>query len=203
MQKNDLVKLEGTLYRILVVQDSDVLMIDCMKRTMPIWHPFSEIYQKAVFTDSQVLLKDTGVVLECFANACVQRQNEAHKRFSLIAGLVSVISERQMYTQLLNEISVHNGISKQTLRRYLCDYLVFQDLSCLLPADNTKEKELSADEKMFRWALNRWFYNQDQHTLKWTYNQMLRERYCDANGMLLPDRPSFHQFRYYYHLLQQ
>lgn len=198
MQENDLVKWEGSLYRILVLQDNEVLMIDCVKRIMPVWHKLTEISSKAVLADSQTLQKDTGVVLECFENACVQRQNEAHKRFSVIAGLVSVVGERKPYTQLLNEISIHSDISKQTLRRYLCDFLAFQDIACLLPADISKEKGISDNEKMFRWALNKWFYNQNQHTLQWTYNQMLRERYCDANGKLLPDRPSFNQFRYYY-----
>lgn len=198
MQKNDLVKWEGSLYRILVLQDNEVLTIDCMKRTMPVWHPFSDISSEGVLSDSLELQKDTGVVLESLQNVSVWRQNEAHERFSLIAGLVSVISEKQVYTQLLNEISAHNDISKQTLRRYLCDFLAFQDVACLLPADTSKRKEISDNDKMFRWALNKWFYNQNQHTLQWTYNQLLRERYCDANGKLLPDRPSFNQFRYYY-----
>ena len=199
MQRNDLIRWRGSLYRILVLQDNEVLMIDCLKRTMPVWHTFSEFSQDVVFIDSQALQEDTGVVLECFENACVRRQNEAHKRFSLIANLTSVIGERKVYTQLLNEISVLNDISKQTLRRYLCDYLTFQDIACLLPEETvSKCRELTAEEKTFRWALNRWFYNQDRHSLQWTYNQMLREKYCDENGKLLPDRPSFNQFRYYY-----
>lgn len=87
MQKNDLVKWKGSLYRILKIQDSGVLVVDCVKRTMPVWYPFSNISQEAVLTDLQALQENTDIVLECFENASIQRQNEAHKGFRLLPGL--------------------------------------------------------------------------------------------------------------------
>ena len=140
-----------------------------------------------------------GKHLEAFETASVSRQNEAYKRYSMISAAVSVIADKKHYTRLLDEASKLYSVSKQTLRKYLWEYLVYQDIACLLPAEKKKEgRELTADEKNFRRALNKWFYNQDQHSLKWTYRQMLKEKYCDPDGKLLSERPSFDQFRYYY-----
>ncbi len=38
MEKNQLIKVYGTIYRVLAVEGQDILLIDCMKRTMPKWH---------------------------------------------------------------------------------------------------------------------------------------------------------------------
>ncbi len=38
MEKNQLIKVYGTIYRVLAVDGEDILLIDCMKRTMPKWH---------------------------------------------------------------------------------------------------------------------------------------------------------------------
>lgn len=93
MQKNDLVQWNGSLYRVLELQENHILLIDCIKRTMPSWYLLSKISQKAALTDMLTLQEETGHILEHFENASIQRQNVAHNRFSLIAGLISSISE--------------------------------------------------------------------------------------------------------------
>ena len=60
-----------------------------------------------------------------------------------------------------------------------------------------KEKELTSDEKIMRWALNKFFYTKHQNTLTTAYTMMLKEKYVDGEGNLLP-HPSIYQFRYFY-----
>lgn len=200
MKQNDLIQVDNSIFRVLEIKEEHILLIDCKRRTMPVDCLLQNISDKAIITDFQALQKTTGVILEDFSKASLKRQNVAHKRFSLIAGLISVIGEKDRYTKLLNSISADTHVSKQTIRRYLCNYLAFQDLSCLLPADiaDKAKANITDDEKNFRWALNRWFYCQNRHSLQWTYNQMLRDKYCDKEGIVLSTRPSFNQFRYYY-----
>ena len=88
-------------------------------------------------------------------------------------------------------------VSKQTIRHYLCLYLVYQDISVLAPKQK-KEKELSKDEKNMRWALNKFFYTRNKNSLQTAYTLMLKQKYCDANGELLPEYPTFNQFKYFY-----
>ena len=49
-----------------------------------------------------------------------------------------------------------------------------------------------------RWALNKFFYTRNQNSLPTAYTMMLKAKYCDDYGKLLPDYPSFNQFRYFY-----
>ena len=49
-----------------------------------------------------------------------------------------------------------------------------------------------------RWALNKFFYTTKKQSLMTAYTMMLKEKYCDAMGVLGEEYPSFYQFRYYY-----
>lgn len=49
-----------------------------------------------------------------------------------------------------------------------------------------------------RWALNKYFYTRRKNSLQTVYTFMLKEKYCDDNGILLSKYPSIHQFRYFY-----
>ena len=71
-------------------------------------------------------------------------------------------------------------------------------MEVLAPHAQRKERELTADEKNFRWALNKFYYTQRKHSLPTAYNLMLQHRYTDATGQLLPDYPPFHRFKYFY-----
>ena len=98
---------------------------------------------------------------------------------------------------MIKNISEEMYVSKQTIRHYLCLYLVYQDISVLAPKQK-KEKELSKDEKNMRWALNKFFYTRNKNSLQTAYTLMLKQKYCDANGELLPEYPTFNQFKYFY-----
>ena len=87
----------------------------------------------------------------------------------------------------------------QTVRHYLCQYLVYQSISALVPKERTvSERGLTKDEKNFRWALNKYYFTRHKNSLKTSYTYMLKERYCDGEGKLIPEYPSYNQFRYFY-----
>ena len=44
MQRNDLFKYNSTIYRVLEVDVDKVMVIDCVRLTMPIWMPLREYY---------------------------------------------------------------------------------------------------------------------------------------------------------------
>ena len=41
MRKNDIVKIDQGIFRILFIQNEEVLAIDCEKKTMPTFFPIS------------------------------------------------------------------------------------------------------------------------------------------------------------------
>lgn len=80
----------------------------------------------------------------------------------------------------------------------LCLYLAYQNIAALAPKHDTSDKPLSQDAKNIRWALNKFFYNQNKNSLNVAYAFMLKEKYSDPLGNLHEHYPTFNQFRYYY-----
>ena len=121
-----------------------------------------------------------------------------NERYTLISPILSVVSDFSKRNQMLSEISLKNGICRQTLVNYLCLYLSFQTKTILAPKHTLSGKVMAADEKNFRWALNKFFYTQNKNSLNTTYMLMLKEKYCNKDGMLLQQYPTFSRFRYFY-----
>jgi transposase InsO family protein len=122
-----------------------------------------------------------------------------HKRYTMIADILPVVSDEKLRSDAIEEASVQYGISKQTIRSYLWKYLVAQDKKALAPIIKKKEKpELSEQEKNVRWALNKFFYTTDKNSLSVAYTMMLQAKYCDNEGKIKESYPTFYQFRYFY-----
>ncbi len=198
MEKNQLIKCKETIYRVLAVEDDAVLLIDCMKKTMPRWYGLDEIARYEVCSEGE-LLEDTGVVLEKEEDLKPQQRCVAQQRFTIIAGILPFLNDDGMRATVIRKVAEQKGISVQTVRHHLCQYLVYQSISALIPKERTvPDRELTRDEKNFRWALNKFYFTRHKNSLKTSYTYMLKERYCDGEGKLIPEYPSYNQFRYFY-----
>ena len=94
------------------------------------------------------------------------------KIINMDANFIDDVFERN---EMINRMSIKYNVSKQTIRNYLCKYLAYQDISCLLKHQH-KKKELSQDEKNFRYILNKYFYTSAKRSLYSTYLYLLREK---------------------------
>lgn len=121
-----------------------------------------------------------------------------YERYTLISGALLFIGDDKLRNKAIEAIAKEKGISKQTVRNYLCKYLVYLDARALIPEKKNIEKNLSTDEKNMRYALNKFFYNQNKNNLNFAYKMLLKSKYCDESGKLLDKYPSFYQFRYFY-----
>ncbi len=133
---------------------------------------------------------------------------------------------------LINEASIKFNISEKSISRYLKQYWKNgKTKQALLPQFSNcggRGKEKKATKKMgkrskyresgiivteevkniFRWSLNKYYYKKGKATLKFAYEQMLKEYfskgYREKNGILVPILkeehliPTFDQFRYFY-----
>lgn len=191
MKKHDFVKTEsGDVFRILFIESDQVLAIDCKKKTMP------KFYKQDYFFNTEIV-HDFLPSLPKIEELSPAERKTAHERFTLIAAPLAYICEPHKRSSLIAETSSQFGISKQSIRSFLCTYLIYQDIVALAPK-RQKEKELTADQKNMRWALNKFFYTRNQNSLATAYAMMLKAKYCDTNGKMLSEHPSFNQFRYYY-----
>lgn len=197
MMKNNLYKSNDTIIRVLDVEEEEVLIIDCLKKTMPKWVVLDE---KSSLEECSLesLLQETNTSIVEEESLDQSRKKLMRERYTMISGILPFVSDEKMRSQAISRIAEQNNVSKQTIRHYLCLYLVYQDVSVLVPQQKQRKKELTKDEKNMRWALNKYFYNQNKNSISTAYTMLLKEKYCDVSGKLLEHYPSIHQFRYFY-----
>lgn len=198
MKKNQLIRCQGTIFRVLAVEEDSILLIDCIKKSMPKWCDIGRIEGFEECTEKE-LLEFTGVELIVEQDLSQKARCTAHERFTVVAGILPFVDDDRFRVEAVKKISKEKGISKQTVRNYLCQYLTYQSISALVPKERTvSDRELTEDEKNFRWALNKFYFTRHKNSLKTAYTYMLKERYCDGEGNLLSEYPSFNQFRYFH-----
>ena len=197
MQKNELYRNNNSIIRVLEIKNNAVLVIDCINKTMPQWIgvSFFEDWTKCA---DETLHEITGIELQDIKTVSPENFKVAHQRYTMIAPIIMVLTDQDKKNEMIELISINEKISKQTLRKYLCLYLIYQDISVLIPKTKNADKQLSQDEKNIRWALNKFYFSFYKHSLKTAYTMMLKAKYCDINGELISTYPTFHQFRYFY-----
>ena len=172
-------------------------MIDCVKQTMPVWMESAWLESHTVCSNEE-LFEITGIRLMDADALDADQRKVMHERYTMIAPIVSLISDDKIRPKLICSIAEECKVSRQTVRKYLCLYLSYLDLAVLAPKKRQNERELTQDEKNIRWALNKYFHTTKKQSLMTAYTMMLKEEYCDALGVLAEKYPSFYQFRYFY-----
>ena len=197
MKKNSLLKKSDSIIRILDIKESPSLIIDCIKLTVPKWIDISDLTEYSACTEDE-LLKITGRSLQQVESLDTKSKSYAYSRYTMIAGVLPFISDEKERCYAISKMAERHNISKQTVKNTLCLYLAYQSISALAPKKYCCDKPMTQDEKNMRWALNKYFYTQRKNSLQTAYTLMLKEKYCGANGLLLSEYPSIHQFRYFY-----
>lgn len=197
MRKNDLLRKGFDVVRILEVKGDAAFVIDCVNRMMPFWMDISALKSYEPCTDVE-LLELTETTLYDIEMLDAKSKRAMHERYTLIAGILPFISDKEQRNTVMERIASENHVSKQTLRKYLCLYLSFQSIAILAPKQRTNQKSLSKDEKNMRWAINKFYYTKNKNSLTTAYTLMLKEKYCDGMGNLMPTHPTIHQFKYFY-----
>ena len=178
---------EEKIYRVLDLKEK-VLVLDYVKKTMPVWKTYEELsdcVEKEEETRAEAI--DIIDVMEG------ESRKTAYQRYNMISGILPFLSEENMRTEAIKRASERYGISKQTVRNYLCEYLATMDVRSLAPGYKKAEKKLSADEKNMRKSLNKWYYTTKKRTLKNCHTLMLQHFYCNADGTLKEQYPSYYQ----------
>lgn len=160
MQKNQLLKNNGNeIVRILAVDGDEVLYIFCNKekKCMPKWAS-SLLFSGYLPCQEEELQQLWGIELTNEEEMEVQDRNIARCRYAVIAPVLSFLDDDRLRTEAISRAAEQNHISKQTVRNYLQKYLIFNNVSALVPKKRTvKEKPLSDDEKNIRWAINKYY----------------------------------------------
>lgn len=177
---------QGNIYRILQEAES-TLLLPCGGNSLPRWENRERVSElertdKPTLPERELTQKDYAVVFQ---------------RFNIIADVLAVISDKKERSLIISRLAEEHKISRPTICKYINLYLTYDCKEALLPRVKEKVVVLTQDEKNIRWALNKFYYTTEKHSLMFAYKQMLKERYYE-NGELAEAFPTFYQFRYYY-----
>jgi len=197
MKKYNLLRSGDRFLRVLEIRDDKILVIDCIKRTMPVWikREALENYRECTIEE---LSEITGIPSVDVDGLDSEQRKIMYERYTIIAPILSFVGDDKTRSGLIQSIAKEHSISKQTIRNYLCLYLSYLDVSILAPRKQQSDRDLTQDEKNIRWTLNKFFYTTKKQSLMTAYTMMLKEKYCDEIGTLVDEYPSFYQFRYFY-----
>ena len=186
-----------TIYRVLAENGERLLVIDCIKRTMPFWIKREDITNYTQI-DESILFDKSGLKTIKEDELSKRALATAHQRYSIIAPAVAFVADKKRRNEMITFASHNSNLSKQTIRLYLCLYLAFQTIKALAPIDVVRGNEITKEQKLMRWALNKYFYTSRENSLRTVYLYLLKEKYLDESGQLKKEHPSYYQFRYYY-----
>lgn len=190
MLNNSIIENNDIVFRVLNVTETKAFVINCNKSSMPKWVDIDSLSCFSVCSK--------GFSLPDINDMELSRRKCAYERFTMISQVLPFVTDKERRSAIISQTAADKEVSRQTLCNYLWLYLVYQNISALAPKNKDIQKELSSDEKNIRWALNTYYYTRHQNTLNTVYTLMLKEKYCDENGVLIEKHPSFYQFRYFY-----
>ena len=128
--KNQLLQQNGKIIRVLAT-DNNVLIVDCLKRTMPQWIPTEALQDWVPCDETSLPLLESPI---CNMEELTPEQRKVmHERYTLIAPILPFIYNEAERSSMVSRMAELNQISKQTIRKYLCMYLgVYQSFAKVL-----------------------------------------------------------------------
>ncbi len=97
---------------------------------MPMWIHESELEGYTECTECE-LLENSGINLDTEELNLVQKK-QMNEKFNIIADILPYISDSKMKNAQIKGSAQANGITPQTVRKYLCAYLAYQNKAILL-----------------------------------------------------------------------
>ncbi len=186
------------IFRVLAVEAEQVLVIDCIKKTMPVWIELGKLNDFVEEKEMQESNQSGETDIDILEEYSPDIKKIIYQRYNIISTILPFVSDEAMRSGLIAKMAEEHGISKQSVRKYLCEYLASQDIRSLAPQERNTQRALTRDEKNMRKALNKYYYTTKKRTLKNVYTLMLKDSYCDTDGKLFLVYPSFYQFRYFF-----
>ena len=128
MKKYDLLRSGDSIIRVLEVQGDRVLVIDCIKRTMPVWVETAALESYSECTSSE-LSEVTGVLIVGVDNLDTGQRKTMYERYTMIAPILAFVADDRMRSRIICSVAEEHGVSKATVRSYLCLYLAYMDVT--------------------------------------------------------------------------
>ena len=114
---NQLLQYDNQLVRVLDSTTDKVFIIDCIKKTMPVWTD-AESLKDYLPCSEDTLQEITDTILIDLDNLDSEGRKTAYERYTMIAPLLPFVSDLKKRKELINSLANINLVSKQTIRYY-------------------------------------------------------------------------------------
>ena len=117
MRKNELMFTKDTIYRLLDIKEDAGLIIDCTKKTMPIWETEKKISDMDHSDESGASHSDSIIEINNHFNEVSlnpKQKRIMHERFTMISDILPLVGDRKKRSEKIQEVSEKYGINKQT-----------------------------------------------------------------------------------------
>ena len=125
MQKNKLLKFKNGIVRILETTEDKVLIIDCIKGAVPKWYEISELKECKNCTEEELFMQ-TNIAPLNIEDLDSESRKIAYQKYTLISGILPFIGDVKERCYVINKVALQENISRQTVIKTLCLYLVYQ-----------------------------------------------------------------------------
>lgn len=192
---NDLLRQNGVIYRVLASSgDGTILIINCTHIGAPRYVREDDLNGAASVSEQEMRTQTNRVIPEHLDQ---RQEQECNRRYARVSPALMYLTDCRKRYSVLAETAEVLHLSRRRLKDDFNLYLAYQTKAVFAPPLRAKP-ELSNDQKNMRWAINKYYYTRYGKSISGTYVMMLKERYCDTTGNLLPHHPSIHQFRYFF-----
>ena len=109
-----LLKKNEEIVRVLEERDERKLIVSCTQKSMPMWISERDVedYKPC---DEAVLGSD----IPDYEDLSPTQRRYAHERYTLIAGVLPFLGDKQLRCEVITRIASTQNVSKQTIRHYL------------------------------------------------------------------------------------
>lgn len=143
MKKYDLLRSGDSIIRMLEVQGDMVLVIDCTKRTMPVWVEMVALKSYSECTIGE-LSEVTGIITADVDALDADQRKVMYERYTMIAPVLSFVADNRMRSRLICSATEEHRVSKQTIRGYCPLFLHHSPPFCDLNSDDNSRENLPA-----------------------------------------------------------
>ena len=128
--KTELIIYNGDIHRVLRKDEERSLLINCITRTMPFYISTANISDCPICEEKELLLK-TKIIVTDIDSLSAESKKTAHQRYTMISPVLFFLGNEGARSYMIDEVSKEYSVSKQTVRKYLCLYLAYQNISVL------------------------------------------------------------------------
>lgn len=120
MKKNSLMRKADSIIRILEISSDKMLIIDCLKKSMPKWVGLSFVESYTEITNAE-LLQSSDIVIQDMDSFNAESKRFIHEHYTMIAGILPFVSEERERTRVIKRLQKKRmSVNAQSVIIYVC-----------------------------------------------------------------------------------